>query len=167
VEWVTIDDPDPETDTVRVEGQSKGAVAFARAEGCWIGDGRVYFACTTGGEARLGQLWEYEPGGADDDRRGRGRGPDRGDDDDGDASGPGGTLTLVYESANPDDLQSPQQGGRGVGEDEASINAEGALTYAIWAPFERGGGNGRGPRDDDRGRRDRDDDEDRRRGDDD
>jgi secreted PhoX family phosphatase len=33
-EWVTIDSVDPDTDTVRVEGRSKGAALFSRGEGC-------------------------------------------------------------------------------------------------------------------------------------
>jgi secreted PhoX family phosphatase len=84
VEWVTIDDPNPLTDTVRAQAQAKGAAIFDRTEGIWTDDRRIYFDCTTGGEAQLGQLWELRP------RR------------DG-----GGELTLVYESSAPDDLQNP------------------------------------------------------------
>ena len=84
VEWVTIDDPDPETDTVRAQAQAKGAAIFDRCEGCWSSDGRVYFDCTTGGESGLGQVWELTPRG----RR-------------------GGDLRLVYESASPEDLTNP------------------------------------------------------------
>ena len=171
VDWVTIDDPDPAADTVRTQGQAKGAIAFERLEGCWIGDDKVYFDATDGGPARLGQLWEYDPG----------------EDE----------LTLVYQSASAAELENPdnvvvvprtgdvflqedspgeqfvrgvteqgriydfaqtllndsefcggcfspggktfflnQQGGRSV--DPADVDAEGALTYAIWGPFARG-----------------------------
>jgi secreted PhoX family phosphatase len=84
VEWVTIEEPNPLTDTVRVEAQSKGAAIFDRTEGAWTSDRRVWFDCTTGGEAQLGQLWELRP------RR-----------------GDGGVLRLVYESTSAADLENP------------------------------------------------------------
>jgi uncharacterized protein len=84
VEWVTIEEPNPLTDTVRIEAQAKGATIFNRTEGIWSADHRVYFDCTSGGEAGLGQVWEYAPRGRD-----------------------GGELKLVYESTSADDLQSP------------------------------------------------------------
>lgn len=83
-EWVTIEEPDPLTDTVRAEAQSKGAAIFDRTEGIWAADRRVYFDCTTGGEAGLGQVWEYAP-----------RGASR------------GTLRLIYESTSVEDLENP------------------------------------------------------------
>lgn len=68
VEWVTIDNPDPATDTVRVEGFGKGAAQFARGEGIWYGNGEVYFCCTNGGSVDangrpngFGQVWRYLP----------------------------------------------------------------------------------------------------------
>ena len=75
VEWVTIDEPNPVDDTVRLQAQAKGAAIFDRTEGIWTADSRVYFDCTTGGEAQLGQLWELRPRGRD-----------------------GGELKLIYES---------------------------------------------------------------------
>jgi secreted PhoX family phosphatase len=84
VEWVTIEEPNPLTDTVRVEAQSKGAAIFDRTEGAWTSDRRVWFDCTTGGEAQLGQLWELRPR--------------RGDQ---------GVLRLVYESTSATDLENP------------------------------------------------------------
>jgi secreted PhoX family phosphatase len=88
VEWVSIDDPDPATATddpsaVFREGLSKGAAVFHRLEGCWYGDGSIYFDATAGGDAGAGQVWQYRP-----------------------ASG-GGTLALVFESPGRDVLQSP------------------------------------------------------------
>jgi secreted PhoX family phosphatase len=38
---------------------------FQRTEGCWLGDGRVYFDCTSGGPSGFGQVWELDP---DNDR---------------------------------------------------------------------------------------------------
>jgi uncharacterized protein len=84
VEWVRIEEPNPPQDTVRQEAQSKGAAMFDRTEGAWASDGRVYFDCTTGGEAQLGQLWEYRPEGRS-----------------------GGRLKLIYESASAATLESP------------------------------------------------------------
>jgi secreted PhoX family phosphatase len=95
VEWVTIDEPDHDDDTdmrqdrvpgftpVRFQAQDKGAAIFDRQEGMWVGTGnaRVYFDCTEGGAANLGQVWEYDPGRE--------------------------TLTLVYESTNPGLLKHP------------------------------------------------------------
>jgi secreted PhoX family phosphatase len=61
VEWVGIEQPDPSGDTVRKEAQSKGAAVFSRTEGIWVGNDRVYFDCTDGGGAGLGQVWELNP----------------------------------------------------------------------------------------------------------
>jgi secreted PhoX family phosphatase len=84
VEWVTIEDADPVTDTVRAEAQSKDAAIFNRTEGIWASDKRVYFDCTSGGEAALGQVWEYTPKGRDE-----------------------GRLRLIYESTSAEDLEAP------------------------------------------------------------
>ena len=81
---MTIEEPNPQTDTVRTEAQSKDAAIFDRTEGIWAGERSVFFDCTTGGEAQLGQLWEYRP-------RGRNN----------------GQLRLVYESTAVEDLDSP------------------------------------------------------------
>lgn len=61
VAWVDIDDYDPAGDTVRAEGQSKGAARFSRGEGCWYANERVYFVCSDGGNARAGQVFAYDP----------------------------------------------------------------------------------------------------------
>jgi uncharacterized protein len=84
VEWMTIEEPNPPEDTVRQEAQSKGAAIFDRTEGIWTADRRIYFDCTSGGEAQLGQLWEFRP-----------RGRDRGE------------LKLIYESTSVEDLEGP------------------------------------------------------------
>jgi secreted PhoX family phosphatase len=67
VSWVTVPDPDPQVDaddppnSVRSQAQAQGAALFERTEGCWLGDDRIYFDCTTGGAAELGQIWELDP----------------------------------------------------------------------------------------------------------
>ena len=60
-EWVEIEEIDPATDTVRIEGASKGAALFSRGEGCWHGDGLIYFVCSNGGELGAGQVFAYDP----------------------------------------------------------------------------------------------------------
>lgn len=57
--WVTIDNPNPATDTVRVEARSKGAARFTRGEGAWYGNGYTYFVCSNGGNDGRGQVWAY------------------------------------------------------------------------------------------------------------
>ena len=84
MEWIAISEPDPAEDTVRAEAQGKGAAIFNRTEGIWPSDRRVYFDCTSGGEAGLGQLWEFTPRGRD-----------------------GGRLRLIYESTSVADLEAP------------------------------------------------------------
>jgi hypothetical protein len=84
VEWVTIEEPNPLTDTVRVQAQELGAAIFNRTEGIWAVDRRVFFDCTSGGEAGAGQLWQLTPRGKD-----------------------GGELKLIFESPGADVLDAP------------------------------------------------------------
>jgi secreted PhoX family phosphatase len=68
--WVDIPNPDPaeaELDNLAVykQGIGAGAATFARLEGCFYGNGRVYFTSTNGGDKELGQVWEYVPSGKD------------------------------------------------------------------------------------------------------
>ena len=81
VEWVTIPDPDPPTNSVKTQGIARGMISFSRLEGCWVGDGKVYFDSTSGGPAGAGQVWEYDPAAE--------------------------TLRLVYQSTSSAVLQSP------------------------------------------------------------
>ena len=65
VEWVDIANPDPasaETNGAAVfnQGAALGGASFARPEGCFAGIGSIYFTATTGGNARLGQVWRYD-----------------------------------------------------------------------------------------------------------
>ncbi len=86
-EWVDITDPDPDsTDSLAVfkQGWEQGGAVFARLEGAWYGDGSVYINSTSGGDAGLGQVWRFTPRGNS-----------------------GGQLELVYESTDPDVLESP------------------------------------------------------------
>lgn len=95
VEWVPVEEPDhndhsdSRLDRVagftpnRVQAQDNGAAFFDRLEGMWTepGESRIYFDTTSGGPAKLGQVWEYLPGRE--------------------------TLTLIYESSSSADLQNP------------------------------------------------------------
>jgi secreted PhoX family phosphatase len=84
VEWVRIEEPNPLTNTVRTEAQSKGAAIFNRTEGIWASENSVYFDCTSGGDAGAGQLWKFTPRGRD-----------------------GGEVELIFESPGPDVLDAP------------------------------------------------------------
>ncbi|RJL35988.1 alkaline phosphatase PhoX [Bailinhaonella thermotolerans] len=86
--WVDIADPDPagaESDSLAVykQGAALGGATFARIEGCWWGNGAVYFCATEGGDAGQGQVWEYRP------------------------LGPYGVLRLVFESPGMETLSFP------------------------------------------------------------
>jgi secreted PhoX family phosphatase len=61
VEWVQINNPDPTSDTVRIEGYNKGAARFSGGEGIFYGSGYVYFTCKSGGSSGDGQIWRYSP----------------------------------------------------------------------------------------------------------
>lgn len=61
VHWVRLEEVDPLGDTLRAEARHKGAAIFRRGEGVWAGNGRIYFACTSGGAAEGGQIFALEP----------------------------------------------------------------------------------------------------------
>ena len=71
VEWVPIANPDPVPASVNVSGQTLSAVfvaglaaggaRFRRLEGCWHGNGRIFFDSTSGGNMGFGQIWVYDP----------------------------------------------------------------------------------------------------------
>lgn len=88
VAWVDIANPhlphSPGTkDELGVfsQGKAAGGSTFARLEGCWWGNGGAYAVSTSGGDAKAGQVWFYEP---KEER-----------------------LTLVYESPGKDVLDAP------------------------------------------------------------
>ena len=62
VEWIDLEKvEDMEEDLLRKEGLEKGAAAFARGEGMWFGNQELYFACTSGGATKTGQIFKYVP----------------------------------------------------------------------------------------------------------
>jgi secreted PhoX family phosphatase len=121
VQWVRIDVPDPQLARASDprstfnQGWAKGAAKFNRLEGCWEDEGTIFFVSTSGGDAKngdvnaadgyaegFGQVWAYRPGAG------------------------GGTLTLLYESPDgaemdsPDNLTVTPRGGLIACEDDAS-----------------------------------------------
>jgi uncharacterized protein len=65
VEWVPIENPDSESATmpgnfVWAQGRAQGAATFARLEGCWYANKRIYIVSTSGGLGQ-GQIWVYNP----------------------------------------------------------------------------------------------------------
>jgi secreted PhoX family phosphatase len=84
VTWVPIANPNPagtSSTAVYNQGSAQGAARFRRLEGAWEADGAIYFDSTTGGDAGVGQVWEYRPAIE--------------------------TLTLVYESPSSNILYMP------------------------------------------------------------
>ncbi|CAN5689107.1 DUF839 domain-containing protein [soil metagenome] len=111
VRWVDIAEPDPDLEggasNVFDQGADGGGARFNRLEGIWWGDDSCFFNSTSGGNAGLGQVWEYQPAGKK-----------------------GGTLTLVYESPegsvldSPDNLLVTPRGGIVLCEDDASNDGD-------------------------------------------
>jgi uncharacterized protein len=77
--WIDLTDVEAPNDDLRKRGAAAGAALFARGEGIWMGEGELYFACTSGGAAKLGQIFRLEVGSSD-------------------------RLQLFFESISPDQL---------------------------------------------------------------
>ncbi|MEM9295612.1 MAG: alkaline phosphatase PhoX [Planctomycetota bacterium] len=61
VRWIDLDEVDSDKDDLRYRAFKAGAARFARAEGIWFGRGSAFFACTSGGRNRSGQIFRYTP----------------------------------------------------------------------------------------------------------
>lgn len=70
VRWHRIADPTlahtpgldaPDELGVFKQGKQLGGSTFARLEGCWAGNGLIYFDATSGGAKKAGQIWQYDP----------------------------------------------------------------------------------------------------------
>ena len=48
------------TCSLRIRGKNKGCASFSRGEGIWYDNDYVYFTATSGGRAKLGQIWRYK-----------------------------------------------------------------------------------------------------------
>jgi secreted PhoX family phosphatase len=87
--WVTIDEPDPSdaednAGAVYSQGRAKGGCRFYGLEGSSWHDGGVTFVASEAGDTENGQIWRYEPTGADT-----------------------GKLKLLFESPNAKTLNQP------------------------------------------------------------
>lgn len=80
VRWVDLDDVEAPEDDLRTRGAAAGAALFARGEGIHMGEGELYFCCTSGGTAKLGQVFRLAPG----------------------RNGAADRLQLFFESTSPD-----------------------------------------------------------------
>lgn len=59
--WIDLDGVESPDDDLRLRGAEAGAATFARGEGIHFGAGEMYFACTSGGAAKHGQIMRYVP----------------------------------------------------------------------------------------------------------
>jgi hypothetical protein len=62
VRWIDMENIDSPNNDLRFRGFDSGAARFARGEGIWFGDGCLFIACTNGGPAKRGQVYQYTPG---------------------------------------------------------------------------------------------------------
>ncbi|MEO1046088.1 MAG: alkaline phosphatase PhoX [Pseudomonadota bacterium] len=67
VRWIDLDNVESPEDDLRKRGSAKGATLFARGEGIHMGlrsksESELYFCCTSGGAAELGQIFRLTPG---------------------------------------------------------------------------------------------------------
>jgi secreted PhoX family phosphatase len=61
VRWIDMEDIHAPEDDLRFRGFAAGCARFARGEGMWTGEDGIYFACTSGGKEKKGQIWRYVP----------------------------------------------------------------------------------------------------------
>jgi uncharacterized protein len=61
VEWIDLDDPEAPLDDLRYRGYEAGAARFARGEGMFYSDERIFWVCTNGGRVLKGQVFAYSP----------------------------------------------------------------------------------------------------------
>lgn len=59
--WIDLDGVDSPAGDLRHRGHARGAAYFARGEGVHFQAGELYFACTSGGPGRNGQIMRYRP----------------------------------------------------------------------------------------------------------
>ena len=63
VRWIDLDNVEAPDDDLRERGAAAGAAVFARGEGIHMGEEELYFCCTSGGAAKLGQIFRLRPQG--------------------------------------------------------------------------------------------------------
>lgn len=64
VKWVSLTQSgvniNPDEDSLRFDAQELGGAIFARGEGAWAGNNKIYWVCTSGGDNGNGQVWCYD-----------------------------------------------------------------------------------------------------------
>ena len=60
VRWIDLDGVDAPLDDLRLRGAAAGATLFARGEGIHMGRDELYFCCSSGGAARVGQVFRLD-----------------------------------------------------------------------------------------------------------
>lgn len=60
VRWIDLDGVDAPLDDLRFRGAAVGATLFARGEGIHMGRDELYFCCSSGGAARVGQVFRLD-----------------------------------------------------------------------------------------------------------
>lgn len=65
VRWIDMASPDSPDGDLRLRARASGAAIFARGEGLAFAlepqGAAIYFTCTSGGAAQIGQIWRYTP----------------------------------------------------------------------------------------------------------
>jgi hypothetical protein len=61
VVWIDLEGVDNPSEDLNQRGHAAGAAWFARGEGVFHGGGEIFFACTSGGPGKLGQIMRYRP----------------------------------------------------------------------------------------------------------
>ncbi len=117
VSWVPIPNPDPGDAgqhplAVFAQGRAGGGAVFNRLEGCFWHRGRVVFISTEGGNAGLGQVWEYRPGANFLSLAFESPSPDLLRNPDNVTATPRGGLLVCEDGAGPDRLQGVDPDGR-------------------------------------------------------
>lgn len=59
--WIDLDGTDAPDDDLRLRGARAGGALIARGEGLWMGAQDVFGCATSGGAAKLGQVFRYRP----------------------------------------------------------------------------------------------------------
>ena len=62
IHWIDLDDVEAPKDDLRLRASNKGAALIARGEGLHMGGEEMYFCSTSGGAAKLGQIFKLTPG---------------------------------------------------------------------------------------------------------
>jgi hypothetical protein len=61
VEWIDLEAIHNPDNDLAARAVAAGAANFTRGEGCWFGQGELFFCATNGGPERIGQIWRYRP----------------------------------------------------------------------------------------------------------